>query len=176
MMDNKQKLGYILLGAGIMALGITIGQFITPDIEAQSSGVFDKVVCRALEVVDKDGNKGISLGAHGMNTVTIFNKPGKPGMVLFCSESNGNNIFVFDGFGQQLGPAITLESRESVNKVIVSDKQRNDAFRFESDKTNNWFSIQDKEHPEQAAFWIYSSDSGNYSSRWIRGRGRVVEW
>ena len=31
-MNNKQKLGYTLLGAGIMAVGITIGQFLTPNI------------------------------------------------------------------------------------------------------------------------------------------------
>ena len=45
-MNHRQKLGYIALGAGIMAVGITIGQFITPQLEAQSNGVFDKVVCR----------------------------------------------------------------------------------------------------------------------------------
>ena len=36
-MNCKQKLRYTILGAGIMALGITIGQFITPNVEAQSS-------------------------------------------------------------------------------------------------------------------------------------------
>ena len=30
-MNHKQKLGYMALGAGIMALGIIIGQVITPD-------------------------------------------------------------------------------------------------------------------------------------------------
>ena len=33
-MNYKQKFGYMALGAGIMAVGITIGQFITPIIEA----------------------------------------------------------------------------------------------------------------------------------------------
>ncbi len=33
-MNHKQKLGYTLLGAGIMAIGIIIGQVITPDIDA----------------------------------------------------------------------------------------------------------------------------------------------
>ena len=55
-MNHKQKLGYILLGAGIMAVGITIGQFLTPNIEAQNNGVFDKIQCRELEVVDTTGN------------------------------------------------------------------------------------------------------------------------
>ena len=51
-MNKKQKLGYTLLGAGIMAVGVTIGQFVTPDIKAQAEGVFEKVVCRELYVVD----------------------------------------------------------------------------------------------------------------------------
>ncbi len=33
-MNHKQKLGYMALGALILAIGITIGQFITPNIEA----------------------------------------------------------------------------------------------------------------------------------------------
>lgn len=36
-MNYKQKLGYTILGTGIMVPGITIEQFITPNIEAQSS-------------------------------------------------------------------------------------------------------------------------------------------
>ena len=37
-MNYKQKLGYMALGAGILAIGIIIGQVVTPDIEAQSNG------------------------------------------------------------------------------------------------------------------------------------------
>ena len=60
-MNYKQKLGYIILGAGILAIGIIIGQVITPDIEAQSNGVFDKITYRELEVVDAKSNKAIVL-------------------------------------------------------------------------------------------------------------------
>ena len=49
-MNHKQKLGYTLLGAGVMAVGITIGQFITPQLEAQQNGYFDKILCRQLLV------------------------------------------------------------------------------------------------------------------------------
>ena len=60
--DYEQKLGHMALGAGIMALGIIIGQVITLDIEAQNNGVFDKITCRELEVVDKTGKKIAFLG------------------------------------------------------------------------------------------------------------------
>ena len=36
-MNHKQKFGYMALGAGILTLGIIIGQVVTPDIEAQSN-------------------------------------------------------------------------------------------------------------------------------------------
>ena len=46
MVNHKPKLGYMALGAGILALGIIIGQWGTPDIEAQSNGVFDEITSR----------------------------------------------------------------------------------------------------------------------------------
>ena len=41
-----------------MAVGIIIGQFITPNIEAQSNGVFDKIPCAGSlrwRMVKKEG-------------------------------------------------------------------------------------------------------------------------
>ena len=52
-MNHKQKLGYMALGAGILALGIIIGQWGTPDIEAQSNGVFDEITCRKNLIIDR---------------------------------------------------------------------------------------------------------------------------
>ena len=64
-MQNKQKLGYMALGAGIMALGIIIGQWGTPDIEAQSNGVFDEITSRSLRIVDKHGKDAILFDHRG---------------------------------------------------------------------------------------------------------------
>ena len=61
-MNQKQKLGYRALGVGILAIGIIVGQWVTPDIEAQNNGMFDKITCRELEVVDKTGKKIAFLG------------------------------------------------------------------------------------------------------------------
>ena len=58
-MNHKQKLGYMALGAGIMALGMIIGQWGTPDIEAQNNGVFDEIVCTGLTVVNHAGKRMI---------------------------------------------------------------------------------------------------------------------
>ena len=105
-MNNKQKLGYTLFGAVIMAVGIAIGQVITPDIEAQNNGVFDKVVCRELEVVDKDGNKAIVLRSKVSdssyrlpekffsNHIAIYNPLTGKDAVLLSSNSTSNNVWV----------------------------------------------------------------------------------
>ena len=52
-MNYKQKSGYMLLGAGLLAVGIIIGRLIEKRMEAQSVGVFDKVQCREFDLVDK---------------------------------------------------------------------------------------------------------------------------
>ena len=53
------------LGVGILAIGIIIGQVVTPNIEAQSSGVFGEVVCTGLTVVNHAGEPMI--GADGVH-------------------------------------------------------------------------------------------------------------
>ena len=125
-MDNKQKLGYILLGAGIMAVGITIGQFITPNIEAQSNGVFDTITCHKILVVDKKGEKGITLDATGtMNSLLVFNKlNNKGGMLLFGADSYAGIQLRDSRAGKD---AISLITSDVGNAVTVSDRQRGES-------------------------------------------------
>lgn len=98
-MNHKQKLGYMALGAGIMALGIIIGQSTTPDIEAQSNGVFDEIVCNKLTVVDESGKRAI----------------------LLYGDEESNGIFVFDPLVNEL-KGIELLSMKSGNRVFLSDR------------------------------------------------------
>ena len=95
-MNHKQKLGYILLGAGIMALGIIIGQFITPNIEAQSGGVFDKITCREIEVVGSKGNKAIVLTSHEVESKMVFYDREEKPAVKLASSVMGNEVLIND--------------------------------------------------------------------------------
>ena len=52
-MNYKQKSGYMLLGAGLLAIGIIIGRLIETRMEAQSVGVFEKISCREFELVER---------------------------------------------------------------------------------------------------------------------------
>ena len=115
-MNHKQKLGYMALGALILAVGITIGQFVTPDIEAQNNGVFDKVVCRELEVVDKAGLVGVRLIANDkVNRVGVFDKLGAIAVAV-ASFEGGNGIVVNNLQGNA---GILLASEEKGNSVDV---------------------------------------------------------
>ena len=115
-MNHKQKLGYIVLGAAIMAVGITIGQFITPNIEAQSNGVFNKIVCREIEVLDEDGNKAIGLRSNDKATsVSIYDRRGNIAAVL-GTEGDGTRLTFWDKFGEK---ALVLESKGRVLPEVV---------------------------------------------------------
>ena len=99
-MNYKQKLGYMALGAGIMAIGIIIGQVITPNIEAQSNGVFDKITCRELEVVDQDGT---------------------PAIVLESKDYTKRLTFFDEKLDQDGTPAIVLESKDYTRRLTFFD-------------------------------------------------------
>ena len=135
-MDYKQKLGYMALGAGILALGIIIGQWGTPDIEAQSSGVFDKIICREIEVVDQDGKKAIVLqGNEKVNTVVVYGSNGNKAVELGSNkvykfgEEIENWVAVLDGETDEL--AILLAAYDDdTNMFAITHKHGNDAIRL----------------------------------------------
>ena len=54
-MNRQQKLGYMVLGAVIMAVGIGLGAVVSPPLIAHRNGVFDEVVCGKLTVVNEKG-------------------------------------------------------------------------------------------------------------------------
>ena len=157
-MNHKQKLGYMVLGAWIMAVGIIIGQFITPNIEAQSNGVFDEIQCSKLTMVDRNGKKAIVLESdkYDNNHLIIYHPQGDKAIRLWSNEAGtcmieGFNHIRDGGVAFQLGhyaagnnkfrlwnkvlggtdnyPGIELECNEKENRVFVMDR------RFEWEKS-----------------------------------------
>ena len=115
-MNHKQKLGYTLLGAGIMALGIIIGQWGTPDIEAQSNGVFDEIVCKGLRVIDEEGNKAIDLSTDSEGcSIVVYDKEGRRGITLDVGDGLGNSVAICDN--DTGAPVIALYAWELVNGI-----------------------------------------------------------
>ena len=126
-MNRKQKLGYTLLGAGIMAVGIAIGQFVTPDISAQSNGVFDKITCRRLLVVDENGNKAITLAVkENGNYVNLYDSHQRGTIVLAAEQKGG---------------ALIINNPNSKAVVsILADKKRSGIGIFDKHGKTRWLS------------------------------------
>ena len=154
-MNYKQKLGYMLLGAGIMALGITIGQSVTPNIEARSDGVFDKITCREIEVVDEDGKKAIVLASWGRgefdeNHVRIYHPEDEVAIELFGNTIGTSMIRGFPHSSH--GPSIGFELVHYApghNKLALWNKQlsgkgNHPAIQLECTEKQNTVFVRDR--------------------------------
>ena len=141
-MNYKQKLGYTLLGAGIMALGIIIGQVITPDIEAQSNGVFDEVKCRRLTVVDEAGEHEIILKQRSIN---IFNKEGQVAIRLESEDDGKHGIWIVDPLTKKYG--IILATTHYFNSLMILSKPGESGISLTTDSDyllGNTISVYDR--------------------------------
>ena len=102
-MTHMQRSGYMFLGAGLLALGIIIGRMIETRTVVQSDGVFEKIQCRELEVVDSQGNKAIALQSHDTsNGMVIFDSWGQGQAAVFLGtiDEVGNGLSVYDRFSR----------------------------------------------------------------------------
>ena len=139
-MNHKQKLGYILLGAGIMLVGITIGQFISPPIEAENNGVFDKITCFELEVIDGKGKTAAMLGSTREATgVFVFDKQGTPAVIL-SSSPKGNGVQVFNKQHQ----AVDLGSSSEGNGLTIRDQWGRTAVSLGASDESGAMEVHDK--------------------------------
>ncbi|MYE88319.1 hypothetical protein F4X33_04905 [Candidatus Poribacteria bacterium] len=183
-MNHKQKLGYTLLGAGIIAVGITIGQFITPNIEAQSNGVFDKITCHEIEVVDEKGKRAIVLQSmKGLppsdkffeNQIVIYNPSTEREAVALGSNSSYNYIQVMnhqrnkdhqESFGMQI-----ICSREE-NNLRLLNPQGDRAIELNAGGSHG-LAVHD--YKEGTKAWgIYSNKYKNLLHRWSRGKDQFT--
>lgn len=162
-MNQKQKLGYMVLGAWIMAVGIIIGQLVTPDIEAQSNAVFDKIICRELEVVNAKGNKAIILaGGDGEkyddNRLTIYYPQGKEGIGLRCNDA-GTSVIQSLNLGAGTIEFELIHYPESVGKNALNiwNKELDGtgiypAIQLECNKKENMVFVRDRRFENNKSF------------------------
>ena len=118
-MNYKQKLGYMALGAGLLAVGIIIGQWGTPDIEAQSNGVFDKIACREIEVIDKDGNEAIRLYTtkHG-GDIRMYSKDGR--IASMGITEYGGSVYL-SGKGNNGDGVVSMDTSENTAHLKLNN-------------------------------------------------------
>ena len=163
-MNYKQKLGYTFLGAAVMAVGITIGQFSTPNIEAQNNGVFDEIVCKKITVTNPDGNPGILLESKkdgsgirihhkqgkeavsliaggGLAFIQITKPSGEPAANLMC----GGPASFFSLYGEGEKAAISLSVLAKAGQSItMADEKGTDMIRLDANLFGNYITISDE--------------------------------
>lgn len=177
-MNHKQKLGYMALGTGILALGITIGQIVTPDIKAQNNGMFDEIVCSRLTVVnqgehmidlisgedqnmislsDKAGTPQIALGVHDdWNSIMISNKNNRGiGIWLISEEEKGNQVLLCDPADAAFTKRLALRSHDRHSLVALGRSDSIGVTLFSSDDHMNVVKVEDN----GAGAWISVADT-----------------
>ena len=119
LMNHKQKLGYILLGAGIMLVGLTIGAIISPMAVSQDKTFLGDFECRSLTVVNKEGKRVIELGSHTKEggLVDVRDENGKKGVRLIAGEG-GNSVLVSAPGGRE--SAVSISSEKDTNSILMN--------------------------------------------------------
>ena len=125
-MKRKICVRSMVLGAGIMLIGLVVGAIVSPPLIAHGGpedlGVFGKVVCRKIEVVDEHDQTMIRLESDPSGSlVSVYNKAGEPAMSLQTSPT-GNSLRIYDPVEDKT--AITLESDLHTSHVWVHSKKR----------------------------------------------------
>ena len=81
-----------------MLIGLAVGTIVSPPLIAQRNGVFDKITCREIEVIDKDGNEAISLSTTGHGGIVwVSRKDG--GEVEIDTDEYGGSVSVTNNQG-----------------------------------------------------------------------------
>ena len=163
-MNYKQKLGYTVLGAVIMLIGLGLGAIVSPPLIAQRNGVFDEIECSKLTVVDRSGERAIDLSTNLLgNTITVYDREGNQRVGLLVDDESSivylknklgntgvglaseedNVITVYDKLSK---PAVTLHSADIMgNGMLITDKAGSTAIQLESGTTyGNSISVWDK--------------------------------
>ena len=143
-MNYKQKLGYMTLGAVILAVGITIGQFVTPDIEAQSNGVFDTITCRELRFAGENGTSGVGvfinqksafLGDITCRYIRVVNDNYEDGITLWTADhasaitirnsAHRGKLYLTVGKNEENGITLIDEvGRQAIQLLVLEDQNR----------------------------------------------------
>ena len=99
-MKQKICVRSMALGAVIMLIGLAVGAIVSPPLGAQRNGVFDKIFCRSLTVVDSEGSIGIMLNKdENGSSMAMYNSQGKLGIALLSTV--GNDISILDDTGKK---------------------------------------------------------------------------
>lgn len=138
-MNFKHKLGYMFIGCLFTILGYILAS-LGGTIHAQKDEqVIDKIVCRALQVVYKDGKIAAHVDSFGMTfynvegkisakiegwlggSMTIFNTAGKPAAGIAATK-NGGTMGVVDAAGKLVVDIVATENGGAIKASNTAGK------------------------------------------------------
>ena len=115
-MKSRVCVRSMMLGAAIMLIGLAVGAIVSPPLIAQSNGVFDKIVCRKLTVVDSTGKTMMmAAGSRTGGQVAVFSKDGKACASMIVDENGG----VVATTGKDDGKGLASMSADENGGVVV---------------------------------------------------------
>ena len=146
-MQNRIKLGYTVLGAVIMLIGLTVGAIVSPPLIAQRNGVFGEVVCTRLTVVDKHGRTAIDLeSTEKANSILLIDKADNLAVSLSAIRAYGkyaasHGVAVYDQAGKN---AVVLNSTPVSNTVHVYREDKFGVVLHAETLLGNHVTVQDQ--------------------------------
>ncbi len=134
-MKFKQKAGYMLFGCLFTIAGYilaSLGSFTTN--AQQNEQIIDKIVCRELEVVNKQGNRVITLDDYeDSGAISVYNNAGKTMVGIGTTENGDGGILVIlnetEGIVAGIG---TTENGDGI--LVVHNKEGKVVARIAADK------------------------------------------
>ena len=131
-MNHKQKLGYMVLGAVIMLVGLGLGAIVSPPLIAQKYNLFDEIRCSKITVADKYDKPAIVLSSDEAtgNGIVLFNQAGKQAAILHASE-DGNSLGIYNPAGKH---AVSLGSSETGSDIALLNEEEQMAISLLVDK------------------------------------------
>ena len=122
-MNFKQKLGYMVIGCLFTIAGYILASLggITTHAQ-QNEQVIDKIVCRELEVVNKEGTPiaMITEGLVGGGVFVITNKEGTPAAMILANENGTGDFLVVN----KLGFAVAKMGQDGFGTGFVTLKNK----------------------------------------------------
>ena len=124
-MNHKQKIGYTILGAGIMLIGMLIDNLTSSPVTAQNDG---EITCQKLTFVDETGKPLFTFSAKKKNTNSLDSLLSGITETLFIRDKDGKSAIELstgteggrvDVHGKDGEPAISLIPYDFGGNVLV---------------------------------------------------------
>ena len=188
-MKRKICVRSMVLGAGIMLIGLAVGAIVSSPLIAQNNGVFDKIQCREIEVIDENDKVGIVLKSDvHANRILIYDLEMDARAIVLQNSEDGNQIELMRVPAEFMNnDGVRLLSSREVNLVSVSHPQKMaDAIELAAGTITHsmaepggyhGLTVRDYKDPPDA--WrIVSSEHGNFLWQWLRRKQEPVwtEW